>query len=110
MRRPGVPAAVPTHFFACLRFGGVTMSEFRSVNFCRVVSSFSLISLLAFSSAAMGDVARGVPFDGQELVPAIAKGQDLGATNPGQLLHVAVSLQPSWADGLQEFANAVSDP
>src|SRR5215213_4733730 len=74
------------------------------------MSLVALISALFVSSAALAERVQNIPYKGQEAVPAIALGRDLGAANASQVLHVAVSLQPSWPDGLQQFADAVSDP
>src|SRR5205823_1280508 len=74
--------------------------------FCTFARSqvLAVFLVLAISGAALGAAQQPVP--GQAPLAILRSARDIGAPNPGQTLHIAVSLQPGNILGLEQYANA----
>src|ERR1044071_6240266 len=81
------------------------MRGFRSFARAQVLA---VLLLLAIAGSAFG--AAQQPVTGQAPLSILRSARDTGAPNPGQGLHIAVSLLPGNIQGLEQYANAVSDP
>lgn len=84
----------------------------------RLLLSLSLAlatcAMLTPEARAQGPVNNGPPAVSARLdvpvPPVVSRSERVGHTNPNRLLHVSVSLNPSDAQGLQAYADSVSNP
>ncbi len=77
----------------------------------RILPSLASLSLaLVLSGAASAQrVGRDKTLN-DSVLPIVSKSKAIGVANPSEVVHLAIGLQPADADGLQAYADAVSDP
>jgi hypothetical protein len=78
--------------------------------FLTLVCTGAAFALPLQAPAAAGAAAGFVPVAGMELLPALARAQDVGPAPAGDLLSVAVSLPFAQPEAAQAFVDDVSNP